>query len=732
MEKGIRDRLKVVERRVKQSVVGQGIRKTIRSGLREASKLLDMATDNSSKSSTSPSNDEGTQSTLPSAVLETEVHEKTSSASAPNERSENHDKQGAPVNSEENNDHKLEATNDKANAGLLTKDADISVEYFEKWMRTLERSLSVPTLDEDVWKATLRGCNKCKDDLEQADKALEQSKKDNDSTDRIALLEEGYKAAKEEFEESLVHCQVVAGSILESPVFQSFLHPSDDNDEDWVTWRVLKSVPPKQWADWCNQDSQQMSEDIVAMLHSPDFLREILQEGGPRGDNYRNFLKIYQELGGQENIVHERLAMAVALEFANEDYGNFSGNGKVDPFQRYVHYQQAYLMGELDPAFPTLGVWELRMAVNSDASNEELSSGRLSLMNYRPDLILSQCDRWRYCHIVRTDVEYKAPDWYKTPRSFDQILSGGGKCGPRAWYGRFICKAFGIPTWGCRQPGHAAMTRWTRDEWVVCLGAGLHVSYWEGRGGPNFKLETDARRACSSPARYRQLVERLRWVALKAGEKGQSVSNKNEPSVSEPWSALALFQSKILAASTGMGDATNKFQTHDQVVSKIQFMKSQGDPAPGIPSWNQEKTRLIIPADCCFKPQQRNKVQFHASFSGGTQIFLQGDGVVEYALESKMFPDDLNNRAKRWALSFRVCTVHRAETDFMVTIMNEADKSTATLNAPLPYTNGEWQNTDPVTIELLGGPHKLSLTRGYKKFGIALKELSLCRIDSAE
>ena len=39
--------------------------------------------------------------------------------------------------------------------------------------------------------------------------------------------------------------------------------------------------------------------------------------------------------------------------------------------------------------------------------------------------------------------------------------SGGGKGDPRTWYGRrLICRAFGIPTWGCRQPCHAVMTRW--------------------------------------------------------------------------------------------------------------------------------------------------------------------------------------------------------------------------------------------------------------------------------
>jgi hypothetical protein len=74
------------------------------------------------------------------------------------------------------------------------------------------------------------------------------------------------------------------------------------------------------------------------------------------------------------------------------------------------------------------------------------------------------------------------------------------KSGPRAWFGRFMCKAFGIPTWGVRQPGHAAMSHWTSKGWLICLGAAWKVSSWDERrysgrnkahrSGPDFLLET--------------------------------------------------------------------------------------------------------------------------------------------------------------------------------------------------------------------------------------------------
>lgn len=77
------------------------------------------------------------------------------------------------------------------------------------------------------------------------------------------------------------------------------------------------------------------------------------------------------------------------------------------------------------------------------------------------------------------------------------------------------CKAFGIPTWGIRQPSHAAMCRWTPPPdgdggdgdsdcgkgWVICLGGqsrtnrngGWHKSYWEGRNAIDFLIEAEAR-----------------------------------------------------------------------------------------------------------------------------------------------------------------------------------------------------------------------------------------------
>ena len=171
----------------------------------------------------------------------------------------------------------------------------------------------------------------------------------------------------------------------------------------------------------------------------------MMESGGASNGQYGRAIQIYYQLqstsqqctsdkpssvvGDDEDVIAllKRLQLAVALEHA-EPIGYFGISSQhVDPIQRYIHYRDAFFLNELDEHFIRFNVWELRQVVNSDATDAELQWGRQSLMAYRPDLVLSKDPLWNYCTIVRTDVNYATPDWYKSPRSYDQILSGGGK-----------------------------------------------------------------------------------------------------------------------------------------------------------------------------------------------------------------------------------------------------------------------------------------------------------------
>jgi hypothetical protein len=302
--------------------------------------------------------------------------------------------------------------------------------------------------------------NLCQQALSSAQSVLADIEK-NYPNDK-ALLEKAKALVEKEskvLDEATKVCQTTAKSVLGQDTMQILLSDKYD-DSDLVTFTVLKQAGGKKLASWCTKGETESSE-LMNFLKDPAQIRLYLQAGGARNGEYGRAVQIFRQLTRSfphpANDVITRLALAVALELCSP-LTRFGTTQLIDPIQRYIHYEQAYLFGELDPAFQHFQVWELRGVVDSDASNEELGWGRECLLNFRPDIAFSDDPKWRYCEIVRTDVTYKAPEWYKSPRSYDQILSGGGKCGPRAWYGRFICKAFGIPTWGVKQVGHAAVS----------------------------------------------------------------------------------------------------------------------------------------------------------------------------------------------------------------------------------------------------------------------------------
>jgi hypothetical protein len=98
----------------------------------------------------------------------------------------------------------------------------------------------------------------------------------------------------------------------------------------------------------------------------------------------------------------------------------------VDPIQRYLHYEEAFLTGELNLNFSSFTVWEYRMIVNCDAPDDQIGWCRSMMRNYHPDQVLMDDYVWQYCLVVRTEVGYRKPQWTSIPRTYPQIVSGGG------------------------------------------------------------------------------------------------------------------------------------------------------------------------------------------------------------------------------------------------------------------------------------------------------------------
>jgi hypothetical protein len=247
-------------------------------------------------------------------------------------------------------------------------------------------------------------------------------KKQPVDADELASASALVEAIRSSLEQMRRACWTVAGPILED--IKDFL-ACDYNDSDLVTFVALNQGGAERLAAYCQESGDEKAKQLLAVLQDPDVLRQWLAFGGPKNGEYGKACEIYNTLVPPNDPVLKRLALAVALELAAPLYNSPMNANPIDPLLRYIHYEQAYLCGELDPAFPQFTVWELRHVVNCDAPDDQLGWGRECLVNYRPDLVLMDDPQWRYCYIIHTDVAYKHPEWYKEKRSYDQILSGG-------------------------------------------------------------------------------------------------------------------------------------------------------------------------------------------------------------------------------------------------------------------------------------------------------------------
>ena len=329
---------------------------------------------------------------------------------------------------------------------------------------------------------------------------------------------------------------------------------SDRWDPLLVKCVVLTEATPRGLAAFAQQGKEQQTL-VENLLSDISLMKQMLEAGGAREGRYGQAMQIYTAIqkasSRSRDGIFQRLALGIALEHAvpvpqRNAVAKPDAPTVVDPVKRYLHYEKAYLDGELDPAFPNMTAWECRYIANSDAPDHVLAWGRQMLRNYRPDHIFNPDYAWRYSGIVRTDVAYRHSNEYTDSDSlefYQNVLKHGGLCGRRAFFGRFIVRAFGLPAWGVTQKAHAALGRWTPSGWVVNLGANWQHSWFEGRSGLDFLLETQARK---HPREF-QKVLRAQWVSTALGEPKYN-SMKNIPG--GLWAMLAHFEQEIIIAET--------------------------------------------------------------------------------------------------------------------------------------------------------------------------------------
>ena len=525
-------------------------------------------------------------------------------------------------------------------------------------------------------------------------------------------------------------------------------HEQNPWDMPLLQSTILSLATPKQLAVY-SAKSYAHATQVHNLLQNLRLMKDILWNGGPKQNNFGRMLEIYHgildldqasyhnyhdvdgDVDGDDSTrsrtctsnIFEKLALAVALEHAVPIHV-FDTKVEVNPIERYIHYRDAYIQRELDPHFSTLTIWELRMVIDCNASNDEIQWCRDMLRNYRPDHILERNDndKWKYCMIVKTDVRYKRPEWASdSPRTYQQILSGGGMCGPRAWFGRFVVKSWGVPSWGVRQPGHAAMSRWTSSgKWEICLGGpNWKKSHWDGRNGVDFEIETMARRRHEEYSKV-FILDCLANIHREPTIGSQHWNYNGRKVEDRFFRELSTLQKKVLAKSNVRLDScpSNEIEAFAGLIV---------NPMNGtFTCLKTEVGEIFIPASACSacstcasRSTRSSNAILMKSFDGDTHIHLKENGIVDYS-----FTVDITGTYMLYA---KVVTVHASPKHIKVKVIdNDGCESNLVMN--VPNTNGQWGSTLPIKLDLKKGLNQLQIDRS-DGLGITVKGFCLKRTD---
>lgn len=406
---------------------------------------------------------------------------------------------------------------------------------------------------------------------------------------------------------------------------------SDALDSRLVRFVVLHEATPAGLATFAGRGPGQAAL-VERLLGDTDLMRRMLVADGAAEGRYGRAMEIYSTIQARSDRAREgvlsRLALAVSLEHAvpvkqSSPVARTDAPEFVDPVGRYLHYEKAFLDGELDPAFEQLSTWELRRVVNGDEPDETLTWGREMLRNFRPDHVFTEDAGWRYVSLVRSDVKYGSENVkHDRPelQKYQNILMNGGVCGRRAFIGRFILRAFGIPTIARPSRGHGALAHWTPGGWVVNLGGdwGCGWTRTPYKQDLDFLATTQARQ---HPEAFLAVL-RARWIGDVMGEKRVYGESEGSPGF---WNAAALGTRRAIiekaravplkALGEDLGEASEP--------TVAEAVKASPVRASDRKITSRADGTIQIPAAAYQEPSGNTREVFAMkSFDGGLQVFL--------------------------------------------------------------------------------------------------------------
>jgi hypothetical protein len=511
---------------------------------------------------------------------------------------------------------------------------------------------------------------------------------------------------------------------------------SDVLDSKLMKAAILRHGTPAGLAEFAQQSDAHKAL-LDTLFADEALMKQILMSGGANGGEYGEAMQVYTAIleaseRARKPGILQRLALGTALHQPWLDENNkgsvngivFTDHSNPDgQVARYLHYEKAYLAKELDPQFKDFNAWECRFITNDPYTNEELTWGRAMLRQFRPDHITNPDQKWRYTRVVKSDVPYcstRHDDSLGLPQQ--QAIALGGICGRRAFFGRFIARAFGIPSRRSTQSGHAAMNRWTPDGWVVNFGAWWSINWCGPQGGLDFYLDSQAR---EHEADYMQVL-RAQWIGDALGQ--EDVSLRQYGQGGGFWDGLAFYKKRAVVDAANLeqeaadaelaalsADEARLLGESDTVLGDAEI-KEINIPEEDKKIIVAEDGTITVPAVACTSPTNNTeKVAFLNSWDGGMQIHYQRLGnrpeILRYTVEAPA--------AGKYELTLNVSTVSQK-----YEVIARLNRRTL-VNAMLPYSKGAWERTEPETIELREGRNTIMLTFRAPNRGVSLKDFQL-------
>jgi hypothetical protein len=509
---------------------------------------------------------------------------------------------------------------------------------------------------------------------------------------------------------------------------------SDNLDKKLAKCALLSEATPRGLALFAQQSSEK--EALIDELLGDDALiKQIMELGGCYQGKYGQAMEIYKAIQKAAPSAKEGFFKTFALASSMEHPDGCVTKEGMTPAQVMVEifqdYEKAYREGLLDKAFGTYSDFNWRFVMYC-STVEDMNWMRTMMRNYRPDHIVNTNHQWRYCAIVRTDVPYTSnvgrpvrPDLNLT--RFQDYFLEGGICGPRCFVGKLSTAAFGIPTRGARQTGHAAMCRWTPTGWTTVFGAHWTFNSHRDICGLDFSLEERARNAVDE---YRKVL-RAEWVGQALGEK--KVSKRHYGIGGDLWSALAFYKKLAIIESARIAEMA---ATGAELAESNEPAESPAsDWVPGKPAVSVEprfpviemteadKTIVFgkdgvitIPPAACTSPESTEKIKFmRTADNTGVQVHYSLAGqrpeLLKYTFE---LPAD-----GKYELVAKVCTV-TVDRKAMLRVNRRT-----LLDLPLPYTKGMWEDTKPVVLDLTAGRNTIMFTAEVPNKGVSIKNFIL-------